>query len=550
MNQPVDKSIYRFLTSNIFEKDKSLENLYIDDPTVMGFNFMVDIYDWYSPLFTETNDGASAIQYLKNVGEPARAVMLKEFKFRLRDLIINFPFYFQLMTGLEEFYKYNPKETWRTRERRITIKTLESLDLRVANMIDKYMKASFDENYMRECIPINLRKFNAYIVLTEIRNFKTFYDQVILNPIDDTKISILNDHLSNFVIKLEGCRFDFSESNPWMEEISNANPEKPIENQFSLVFDKISEIHKMNMIQVYTGTLTAEESRDLDKKAPNYRKIQWGVPDEYVKPKQPFYYMEKEETPNLGTIKSVEKQTSSETGKGILDAAKSFILQQPEIQRVIQNYDPNVLLGRVENLALDQIRKVAGEVILGNVFDFRSSLFNTDLIQAAIDRLAGTNSRPGPQQIMTVDVGGHTVYDNNVNFIEQSGHTEYNDPLGNIGPGFQTVYNNGLNSLGTPGHSVYPISLGGFGTPGHLPNNQNIGNLPIAGHTTYNGLPRLSIYNLNPEIIKSLGYVEREKLSDFFRTYLGNVFGVERKPFSNLLSTLVGGAIPDLIKQK
>lgn len=547
MNQPIDKSIYRFLNSNIFEKDKSIKDLYIDDPTVMGFNFIVDINDPGSPLFTETSDFESAIQYLKNVGEPARAIQLKEFKFRLRDIVVNFPYYLQSVSGLEEFYKYNTKQTWRTAERRIKIKTLESLDLRIGNMIHKYMNAAFDETYMRERLPINLRKFNAYIVLSEIRNFKTFYETVIQKAAGDTQITVLNDHLSCYVIKLEGCRFDFGNSNPWMEEVSNANPDKPIENEFTLICDRISERHKMNMIQAYSGVLTDKDKLALDRTdEPNYRRNQWGVPSIY-------------------TIKNIEDQTATQDGKSsILDVVKSYILKIPEVQNVIANYDPRVLLGRVENLALDQIRKVAGQAILGNVFDFRQKLLGEDLISAAINRLAGNSNFNNQGTPQSVNTGGRTEYDNAVEIIDSPGHTIYNGGLGSTGSDLQTIYNGGLgtignglqttygglNNIGNSPNTIYPGNLGGFGSPGHLAWLSSIGALPPDGHTTYGGLPVTSVYNINPSSIKNLGTVDKEKQSDFFRAYLGNVLGVEQRPFSNLLATIVGGVIPDIIKQR
>lgn len=547
MNKPTDRSIYRFINSNIYESGKLLSNLYIDDPTVMGFNFIVDTNDYYSPLFTENNEVESAIRYLNNVNEKGRAIMLKEFKFRLRDLIVNFPYYFQSISGLNEFYKYNPKETWRNKERRLTIKTLESMDLRVGNMIDKYMKASFDERYMREMIPINLRKFNAYIVLSEIRNFKTFYQQVVQDPVDGRKIEVLNNYLNSYVIKLEGCRFDFSNSNPWMETIDNARPDKPIENEFSLVFDRISERHKMNFIQTIAGSLSFDDQDKLTNESePDRRRTGWGVPSSYEKPGERFIYNEqKGEVPTIGDIKTFEKKNG-----GILDSIKGFIVQQPEVQTMIKNFDPTVILGRIENLALDQVRAVVGQAVLGNVFDLRNQEFRTDLINLALERLRGAPIRNQPATDYQ-ETAKRTEYDNTVAYVPHPGRTPSSSAQ--------------IGAFSSPGHLINPRDIGrlaaggrtamngnqigSFGNPGHNQNPANIGNFPPTGHTTYNNQPeQLSVYTAG---LHDLGMevVPVDGKSDYFRAYLGNVFGVEQKPFSNLLSTLVGGVIPDLIKQ-
>lgn len=549
MNKPTDTSIYRFLNSNIQAQNQELKNLYIDDPTVMGFNLYVDINDYYSPLFTETNVYASAIQYLKRINEKARAVMLSEFKYRLRDLVTLYPYYLQSVSGLGEIYKYNAKETWRARDKVLKFKTIESVDLRIGNMIDKYRRAIFDEIYMRDMLPINLRKFNCHLVVSEIRNFKTFY-QTVLNGGQATTVQVLNDFLSCYVYRLEGCRFDFSESNPWMESINNAKPDNPSENGFSIVFDRVYERHKMNMIDAYTGDQNGISDKDrerfftgIDGQA-SYRRAQWGSP----------------KTGDFGQILQVEQQTQQVPGKtSLITSVRDYILDQPEIKKMQADFEPEVLKGRAENFVLDKFRSTIGRAVLGNVFDVRNSLFNGDITSAFIGNLDRTplnqtletaekttydnrnESVPVPpntqynNQTGTVGTGGRTTYDNSTQDIDNTGRTIYADELGVVRLNGQTIYRNNLGRNGVSGPSVG--------------NNRPLGNISTPGRTQPLEREELNIYTISPESIGDLGMnFKLVSNVDFFRTFLGNI-NVADRPFSNLLSTLVGGVIPNLIRR-
>lgn len=555
MNRPTDTSIYRFINSNILEKNVELKDLYMDDPTVMGFNFYVDINDYYSPLFTESHVNASAIDYLKKVREPAKAMYLTEFKYRLRDLITRYPYYLQSVSGLNEIYKYNPKETWRAKDKRLTFKTLESIDLKIGNMIDKYIRATFDEEYMREMLPINLRKFNAYLVVSEIRNFKTFYNTVV-NGGESTRISVLNDFLSCYVYKLDGCRFDFSESNPWMETISNAKSDAPSENQFSVVFDRIHERHKMNIIEAYAGQTTDIEDKDAERYRfgidgqTTYRKSQWGVPG----------------TGDFKEIEKIENQVEQTLDKKTLvGTLRDYILDQPEIKRMQAEFDPLVLRGRAENAALDKFRGVLGQAVLGNVFDIRNQLFTADINQLVNSVLRGNTNVTTPG---IVQLGGKTVYKNNLGNLGRDGKTVYTQDQGIVAvdsPGQSsaspigdddntgiTQYNNNIGTapVDSPNTVGAPNSILATDNPS-IPNTGSLGQYPNVLAGTNLDYSVLNIYNITPEIVTGLGSDFTLVHSvDFFRAFLGNVGGVEGRPFSNLLATLVGGVIPNLVKRE
>ena len=116
----------------------------------------------------------SAAGYLMERGYVKRAKMIDQFVNLLSYIQDKSPWFFQSIEGLDEVLKVDTfsEDFDATRgDKFITINTLESVDLRVNALGDLYRKATFDFEYMRELVPKNLRRFNMWIIVTEIRNF-------------------------------------------------------------------------------------------------------------------------------------------------------------------------------------------------------------------------------------------------------------------------------------------------------------------------------------------------------------------------------------------
>jgi hypothetical protein len=565
--KPVDKSIYNFLNSQVGRKTGSIYNSYIDDPTVMGFNLVIDINDAYSPLFCEDqNPNNSAINYLKSIDEYPRAIMLKEFKYRLRDLVTKFPFYFQSITGLDSFYKYNPKETWRTKERVVVIKTLESLDLRVGNMIDKYMKAFFDEDYMREMLPLNLKKFNMTVIFSEIRNFKTFFDTInSTTQAPEKKILVLNDLLSCYIIKLAGCQFDFSESNPWMSEVSNGQCEKPIENEFRVICDRIIESHKMNFFDFYTSGIN-DAARDKVLNMPNAylydnRRILWGTPtsedfSEYgnTLPTIDEAVITKEEE-----IFNDTKKKKGAIGK-VLDEAWNIMKKESEIytDKIKREVSWDNVKNTVIATAVNEVKQVAGGLVLGNTDDIRNRLLNEGwaqyLARIAVEKakksLSG-DEKAAPEFPVLSDINGRTENPADMGGQISSSATQNISGLGDTTPDGRSVYVPSIGGIAQDQITNSPYDIGAYGPDNRTRNLASLDGMIDSPHTfgvsTLDSVP--SIYTLTPSQVANLGSGELVRQSmDVFKTLLGTIPGFDMAPFSNLLNNLVGGIIPDLIR--
>ncbi len=92
----------------------------------------------------------------------------------MKNMTINYPYIIQGITGLDTAYNknYGIKDPYLgSGEDKITLTCLESLDLRVSSMFNRYFNAVYDRQYRRERVPVNLRRFNCSIYVHDVRNF-------------------------------------------------------------------------------------------------------------------------------------------------------------------------------------------------------------------------------------------------------------------------------------------------------------------------------------------------------------------------------------------
>lgn len=111
-----------------------------------------------------------------------RSDMLIQFKNSFSDMLNNYPWFIQSISGLDKLaqvprpgYQNDGSSEYvngqRTSGKVLEFTTLESLNLRINALGDLYNQATFDYDNMRELVPRNLRRFTMYIFVSEIRNF-------------------------------------------------------------------------------------------------------------------------------------------------------------------------------------------------------------------------------------------------------------------------------------------------------------------------------------------------------------------------------------------
>lgn len=213
-------ALKRFLDASAVKHSDTFGKFYLDDPTTMGFSLW---FDPSSPLFnTDANNGESAYQYLVNRGETVRANKLNRFIAQMLMLAVDYPHFFLSLSGLGNIYEFPSGKS--TRERTLTVTTNESMDLRMASIIDNYVQATYDIDFGRRAVPLNLTEFKMKIFISEIRSFQTFVGNQV-NGVYKGNFKELNDSLGIFIVNFKRCTFNFSASNPFLDTINNSQQE-------------------------------------------------------------------------------------------------------------------------------------------------------------------------------------------------------------------------------------------------------------------------------------------------------------------------------------
>jgi len=403
-----DKSLQRFIAGVLEEGiDTAAKRFYYDDPTTQGFSLMFDFEGKNSPLFNESANGESAIKYLENIDEGdrrkwdspdfedfeeegGRAAKLKRFKERLRDLVKLYPYYFTDIQGLGDVYNFKAENAYEF-ERKLTIKTLESIDMRIGGLINDYHEAEFDVFQRREMLPGNMKEFRLYVIVSEIRNFRTFVNQTLTGKDADrqkemgligvTKQPILtniNENLGVYVFIFDNCRFDFEDSGQWLEGIKNSSPEVRT-NSFAIKTGRMQFANRLNFLDLFTSSIP-DTDRSKDKTN--------------VVGKQ-----------NDSRFENVKKDfLNTQLGKALAgNADLAGNLFNREADEFLQTNDPRLVASRVfQNQVVNLINSKIQNVLLGNVFSNSNEFRNVDLSDNAskfITDLIKNNSKQQERKI-------------------------------------------------------------------------------------------------------------------------------------------------------
>lgn len=292
-----DKKLFgnQFSSYGVESFKKGLHNINkgkYSDPTFLGFTLL---FDWESPLLSMDTRYDTAYGYLDRNGEYEKSEMLKKFQTILYSLNKEMPWYWQTIEGLGRAYELMTDFTDPFRggnDAVISIGTLESIDLRMAMIINLYRKACYDFKYRRDIVPSNLRKFNLTITIKEIRNFNT-----VLNAIDKlsalgvpTNVSvaessgffngynktmdfmtqkskdtarIVNDNTSTIIYNFYGCEINAAQSSEVLTNVNNSSAEET-KNKFSFTYSDVEEISNFSLLDfILTDLYTSKSDEDL-----------------------------------------------------------------------------------------------------------------------------------------------------------------------------------------------------------------------------------------------------------------------------------------------
>lgn len=138
---------------------------------------------------------------------------LVEFHKILHDTYLHAPWYFQSISGISELWKKATNVTEGNKKVTLTINCLESVDMRILQLADRYRKAVYDTDALAYRVPENLRNFSFDLYLFEIRNLKQYakkIDPITNKPVMEVSPFTNGAHYIKFKCKM--CEFDFSDA--------------------------------------------------------------------------------------------------------------------------------------------------------------------------------------------------------------------------------------------------------------------------------------------------------------------------------------------------
>ena len=160
----------------------------------------------------------------------------------MKKMTMHYPYIIQGVTGLDTAYNkhYGIKDPYLgSGDDKITLTCLESLDLRVSSMFNRYFNAVYDRQYRRERVPVNLRRFNCSIYVHDVRNF------ISRNRIDNNgnhqstynRILELTDMYHSVIeFRFFDCEIVPEETGNIFDNISNEAPSEMKKTNFTFTY--------------------------------------------------------------------------------------------------------------------------------------------------------------------------------------------------------------------------------------------------------------------------------------------------------------------------
>lgn len=153
----------------------------------------------------------------------------------MKKMTTEYPYIIQGITGLDKAYDnhYGIKDPFMgSGDNKITLTCLESLDLRVSSMFNRYFNAVYDRQYRRERVPVNIRRFNCMVYVHDVRNFVTNYSGEYENRI----IELADMYHSVIEFRFYDCEIVPEETGNIFNDISNEAPSEMKKTNFTFTY--------------------------------------------------------------------------------------------------------------------------------------------------------------------------------------------------------------------------------------------------------------------------------------------------------------------------
>ena len=224
------------------EKSKSLAQSGVNEMSGMLSND--DIQNNNTPDSGYIQNSAQPVQINRNSSLVVSQTVLDMLGFisGMKKMTLDYPYIIQGISGLDTAYNkhYGIKDPYLgSGDDKITLTCLESLDLRVSSMFNRYFNAVYDRQYRRERVPINLRRFNCSIYVHDVRNFvaisrlnsdgsyKTSYNRIV--ELTDMYYSVIE-------FRFYDCEIVPEETGNIFDNISNEAPSEMKKTNFTFTY--------------------------------------------------------------------------------------------------------------------------------------------------------------------------------------------------------------------------------------------------------------------------------------------------------------------------
>lgn len=233
------------------------------DPTYLGFLLLFDFN--HGLLADENSNNESAIRYLESINEPLRANYLKTFRTALRKINNETPWFWQSISGVENMwhFDFSKNKVRGGEDAKVAIECLESIDLRVSNIMNLYKLACYDYENRRVLLPKNLRRFTLTVYVQESRQIRTLDKEIqrkrnktngpgpnretggtgapLARPQNQPNpTDVTYESLSKLLFELHKCEFDVMSSGEFLGSLSNADPQQATQ-KISLIYHGLKE---------------------------------------------------------------------------------------------------------------------------------------------------------------------------------------------------------------------------------------------------------------------------------------------------------------------
>lgn len=203
---------------------------------------------------TTTHRGNTAIQYLnsragrfKQDNLKSRAIALEKFVKYLSFINSSCPWFFDKITGLNEVV---PQLNEFSKEKKIEISCMpDAIDMRLTSLLHLYQYACYDDIFMKEIIPENLRKFNMSVIIYHMPikfHSTTIENGTSIRAKSTYDTGNFSNRMSYKLYTFKGCEIDLTTlGNVVPNSLDNQQPFNLGQNTISIKYDR-AFTHVMN----------------------------------------------------------------------------------------------------------------------------------------------------------------------------------------------------------------------------------------------------------------------------------------------------------------